>query len=357
MCAFAKRHIDPTLTYSNANFTYLSWFSLFHSSYPFYWTHIRDTWKEGSIPLQLFKKLGYKIRVFSSADLNYFQMDRVIFGNDRQLVDSIYEYFPLNLEPCERDRIATQDLIGSDRESEGNLFLIFFDSTHSEYSSPDFMRPFQPAAPSLDYLGITRSEKDLELLKNRYRNAIHWVDYLLGTFFDHLKACSQYDDSVVLITGDHGEEFFEEGSLFHGTHLNEWQTRVPLFYKLSSASPSSHIALSTHLDIFPSLLHILTGRHDFAPFFDGQSIFSADRCPFAFTMQHNGVDIPYEFRLTNGNVQLLGRFLNPPHIYTVPAIELISLKTCSGEPVEERMTLDDWSAAFDLLLKKEEVPR
>ena len=344
MTNFAKQNIEPPLTYANANFTYLSWFSLFHSCYPFYWTYVRDHWKEGSIPLNILKKMGYQIRIFSSADLNYFTMDRIIFGKDRQLIDEIREYFPLHIEPWERDSLAIKELIEeTKRHPNGTLFTIFLDSTHSEYSSPEEQRPFQPAATSLDYLGITRSERDLQLLKNRYKNSVHWVDHLLGKTLEHLKEIGQYDDAIIVVTGDHGEEFFEEGSLFHGTHLNDWQTRVPLLYKFPGVHNSS-ASLSTHLDLFPSILHYLTGREDFSELFDGQSIFMPNRGQFAFTMQHNGVDIPYEFRITDGEMQLIGRFLNPPSIYSIPGVELFSLKACNDELL---------NIAFEALLKKE----
>lgn len=355
MTQFGEENIDPKLTFSNANFTYLSWFSLFHSSYPYGWTAVRDGWKEGSVPLQMMKKLGYNIRIYSSADLNYFGMDRNIFGANRQLIGTIHEYNSLRLEPWERDLLAINDLIKDVAESskEGNLFITFLDSTHSEYSSPEKgFRPFQPVVSSIDYLGIATSSKDLELLKNCYRNSIFWVDHLVGRVFSSLKELSLYKESVIVLTGDHGEEFFEMGALFHGTHLNDWQTRVPLFYKFPK-DVKNFSSVSTHIDVFPSILHYLTGRSDFRSYFDGQSIFSSDQKGFVFSMQHNGVDIPYEFRIFDGNAELVGRFLNPPNIYSVPAIELLSFRSLDGnEQIEEGMLQERFKSAFDPLIQK-----
>ncbi len=63
---------------------------------------MRDQWKHGSVPLQILKDLGYKIRIYSSADLRYFNMDELLFGQDRQLIDQIEEYAQNRLiEPCE----------------------------------------------------------------------------------------------------------------------------------------------------------------------------------------------------------------------------------------------------------------
>jgi hypothetical protein len=205
---------------------------------------------------------------------------------------------------------------------------------------------------SIDYLGIATSSKDLELLKNCYRNSIFWVDHLVGRVFSSLKELSLYKESVIVLTGDHGEEFFEMGALFHGTHLNDWQTRVPLFYKFPKGF-KNFSSVSTHIDVFPSILHYLTGQSDFRSYFDGQSIFSSDQKGFVFSMQHNGVDIPYEFRLFDGNAELVGRFLNPPNIYSVPAIELLSFRSLDGnEQIEEGMLQERFKSAFDPLIQK-----
>lgn len=355
---FQSEHLSPKIGFSNANTTHLSWFSIFHSIFPYQWTSIRDQWEKGSAPLQLLKKLGYRLRVYSSADLSYFNMDRIIFGRNLELADSIRDFSHLrNSEPCERDIFAmkamSRDLT---KEPEGTLFVVFLDSTHSEYSSPKELQPFQPAAASIDYLAITRSEDDLELLKNRYRNAIHWVDHLIGHFFKELKDKDLYDEALIALTGDHGEEFFEEGALFHGTHLNDWQTRVPLMYKFPGPLPGQLPTLSTHLDLFPSILHVLTKRDSWGQFFDGQSLFAKKRWSYALSVQHNGPDVPYEFSLSDGFSRLQARFLNPPFIHTVPSVELIALDTPEGRKTfpMNKSAFKHYEKAFWALLPSKE---
>jgi membrane-anchored protein YejM (alkaline phosphatase superfamily) len=190
MSGFAEQHIAPKQAFSSANSTHTSWFAIFHSCYPYHWTEVRDSWKQGSIPLQILKKMGYRIRVYSGADVAYFNMDKIVLGENRQLADSVKDYAHLrNIEPSERDRLAIEALTeDANKEQEGTVFITFLDSTHSEYSTPDdFPHPFQPAAASVDYLAISTSSQDLEQLKNRYRNSIHWVDHLVGGFFQKLK--------------------------------------------------------------------------------------------------------------------------------------------------------------------------
>lgn len=328
LSAFAKENIHFVSSYANANWTALSWFAIFQSHFPYDWAIVRDTWKEGSIPLQLLKQLGYKIRVYSSADLHYFDMDRVILGEKRQLADQVEEYSSNRaLDPCDRDALCINtfkaDLKAQDRR-EGNLFLFFFDGTHSEYSFPkDFPLKFEPIVKQIDYLTLTL--KEIEPVKNRYRNAIAYCDSLMDQFFTILQAEGLYEESVVVITGDHGEEFYEEGSLFHGTHLNRYQTEVPIFCKFPGKAALFKEA--THVDLFPSILHHLTGTADFGKLFDGRSIFSENRFPYRVAVLHNGMDTPMEFSIENTRNRLQVRFLSPRDIYNQTELEVISLQT------------------------------
>ncbi len=312
LTAFGKENIEFARSFANASTTHLSWFSIFHSDIPLYWTSMRDTWKGGSLPLQFLKKLGYKIRVYSSSDLKYFNMDKLLFGSSRELADSIEEYTnDRSMQPCERDALALSHLY-RDLEEKGNIYVIFFDSTHSEYSFPkDFPLKYEPIAKEIDYLTIGPKSPEIELIKNRYRNAVHYVDHLLGQFFTTLKTKGLYGDAIIAITGDHGEEFFEEGALFHGTHLNQYQTSVPIFFKFPSKDWTPQTDEATHMDLFPSILHYLTKQSDFTALFDGRSIFGLDRHPFRFTVLQNGPDAPMEFSIEKSDLKLKARFVDP----------------------------------------------
>ena len=80
---FSKENIKFHQGISNSNATQTSWFSLFYSQLPFYWSKYRPSqWSRGSIALQALKRLGYSIHVVSSARLNYYQMDEMIFGKN-----------------------------------------------------------------------------------------------------------------------------------------------------------------------------------------------------------------------------------------------------------------------------------
>lgn len=309
LSAFGKQHLEFPKSYANASSTYLSWFAILHSNLPFYWSEMRDAWEGGSVPLRMLKNMGYHISVLSSADLRYFKMDKLLFGMKKELVDLVEE-FPLSLKAWERDALCFSSLQGKIK-SEGQVYIVFLDSPHSEYSFPDdYPTPFLPIASEIDYFTIGPKSPDLELIKNRYRNSIHYVDHCLGQFFDFLKEKGLYQNSIIAITGDHGEEFFEDGALFHGVHLNEYSTAVPLMLKFPFPKYKVQTHVATHMDIMPSILHYLTENCDFTALFDGRSIFSKDQLPFRISVKQNGPDIPIEFLLENEDLTLKARFVD-----------------------------------------------
>lgn len=321
---FAKENIDFPKSFANANQTPHSWLAIFHSIFPFHWTEFRQKWREGSAFLQILKNGGYKIRAYSASDLRYFGMDEMIFGPNRKLADSIDEYaLDRTIEPWQRDA-KLFDAFERDLQigETGNVFLFFIDSTHSEYSFPEeFASTFTPIVKQIDY--VTLDPKNLESVKNRYRNAICYVDSLMHRFFEHLKGKNLFESAIIAITGDHGEEFFEEGALFHGTHLNHVQTSVPLLFKCQNNAMPVYTDVASHIDIVPSLLHSLCGQnHD--RYFDGQSIFSKNRQSGRIAVLAKGAKPPSEFVVEKGNVLIRARFLNPDDLYKQNEIEVLS---------------------------------
>jgi glucan phosphoethanolaminetransferase (alkaline phosphatase superfamily) len=311
LASFQKEYFSLPLSLANANGTHISWFSIFHSNFPHHWSQVKNSWKKGSVPLQILKKLGYKINVFSSAELSYFQMDETLFGKNKALVDE-FQDFKSESSASGRDKMALSELnkaLEKEDGKEGNLFVIFLDSTHSEYSwSEDFKPKFTPYVDKIDYLGMASSKKDLELVKNRYKNSVSYIDHLFGSFLQTLKDKNLFDESVIALTGDHGEEFFEKGALFHGSHLNDLQTEVPILFKFGMEKNSSMKASNvSQMDIFPSILQHITKESSFASLFDGESIFEAKKHPYILTVQQNGGQKPVEFSLNDGSHKLLAK--------------------------------------------------
>jgi len=91
-------------------------------------------------------------------------------------------------------------------------------------------------------------------LQQTYWNAVHYSDQQLGELVASLKRDGVWDSSVVVITGDHGEDLFEEGFLGHGHNINIRQYGTFLVTNRLGVSANGPIGLSDYRAIILSLL-------------------------------------------------------------------------------------------------------
>ncbi len=337
--AFKNQFVSFDLGLSNANATHISWFSLFYSQFPLYWGQVTpENWKGGSLPLQLFKKMGYQINVYSSSRLSYYQMDRLIFGEDNHLVDIMVNFDDEQKAPHERDQYVVEQMIHQmkdSQESGGRVFIVFLDSTHLDYSWPEKTHSaFQPYEKKINYLKAAFTNAGLEKIKNRYKNALSFVDSLFGNFLQALASSPGGDEAVVVFTGDHGEEFYEQGHLFHASSLSHPQTHVPLYYKFGKMDPSveqRERQMSCHMDIFPTLFHYVSKRDLGQGWCEGQSIFNQQRWPYTIIARFNASRSPCEFCIHNGIYKLTASFSDERNIFNSRGLRILSMKNLKDD--------------------------
>lgn len=322
---FRDENIRGEISLSNGNGTHLSWFSIFHSQFSFLWNKTKKAgWKSGSPALALLKNHGYKIRVYSAAQLGYYGMGELIFGEKNHLADSFQIFEHSAPKPaCYADRDAIEAMRKDLREdpslARGNVFVIFLDSTHFDYSWPrDTTSKFRPFGSEITYFQAYQSQKNISLIKNRYRNAIHYVDSLFGQFLSFVPS-----DALIAFMGDHGEEFFDQGHLFHNSHLSKSQTSVPIFMKIRGQKKV--VPMVSQMDVMPTLLDGIAGAK--IPFLQGESVLRERVWPFVAIARFNAGRCPYEWCLHNGTTKLIMQFDNHNNITESTKIHLLSLKT------------------------------
>ena len=304
---------------AGGNGTQISWYSIFHANSPLTWSsYAKQSPTKGSLPLRLLKEMGYEIHCHTAANLRYYKMDELIFGKEANLIDELHS-FPHKVEnpAWMSDHLAMQSL-DHHLTHEGRVHIIFLDSTHFYYSwDPDFEVPYKSYA----------AEKDLSalpLLRNRYRNSVAYVDHLIGNFFETLKARGLYDDAVIAVTGDHGEEFYEEGNLFHASNLSPMQCEVPLFFKLGKQHLPEQEIIS-HLDIMPTLIDYVTGEKH--KFWDGYSLFDLSRPKRAVTARYNAGRNPAEFAFYTPEGRVVMRLDNHRNIFKASKLHFLTEMT------------------------------
>ncbi|MCA9545951.1 MAG: sulfatase [Myxococcales bacterium] len=100
-----------------------------------------------------------------------------------------------------------------------------------------------------------RHRKRIEAL---YENEIAFNDKHFGRLVDHLKAKGIWDETLVIITADHGDEFWEHGSCGHGHNLHQELVNVPLMIRYPGVIPAGKVAVGADgVDLLPTLMALL----------------------------------------------------------------------------------------------------
>ena len=78
---------------------------------------------------------------------------------------------------------------------------------------------------------ITESERHRKDLLAHYDGEIAYLDYYMGKLFEKLKELGIYDNTMIIITSDHGEFFGEHDYWYHSHELYEEVIKIPLIIK------------------------------------------------------------------------------------------------------------------------------
>ena len=292
LAALAPQALSGRVQAAGGNCTFISWVSLLHGVNPVYWTvRLRQPRHEGAAPVAALKRAGYRTHAYSSYELNYFGSDRALFGSDLALADEIAGQQALS-EGLDRPNVAELDVRVFEQLRESarrqgatgrNLYFAFLGALHHNYEWPrDFVPPFQPFMPDADVVLRGMRPSQAPLLRARYDNAARFTDELFARFFAFLDDSGLRANSIVVIAGDHGEEFMEEGRLVHSSSLNRYQVETPVMVFLPPAmrasvpGPPGGRALASHADVFPTVMRALGLDDDIAGLMTGTPLMDED---------------------------------------------------------------------------------
>jgi len=252
-------------TWAASNATHLSWFSFFNGQFPNHWREAAERVRRGEdLPpsplIEYLERADYRLEARAVCDLGYNGMASTNFGANPEL-DVLKEAPPGNpfaeLTIPEREMVnfaEVKNAVTSVPEG-GSFHFIALDSPHFAYLwHPDFIPPHNYYDPEARFHAFPSAD-DILRVKNRYLNSIAFVDAQIADFVEHLKKLGRYEESIIIVTSDHGEEFHEHGSWFHCTSLEVVQTAVPLLIKWPRGIDAPRHASASHLDVLPSLLH------------------------------------------------------------------------------------------------------
>ena len=250
---FAKENIRFMNHNANANQTRYGIFSLFYALAGSYWDIMLHT-KTPPVFIDLLQKENYNLGIYASASLNSPEFSRTIFSK----VDNLrIETKTKDGKASSRDLSITNEFISFlDDQSKDKPFFafLFYDSPHAyDFNESIYPAKYKPYGTK-NYISVTNSDK--ERIFNQYKNAVGYTDLLVGRVLDELKAKGFYENSIIIITGDHGEEFndLNQGYWGHFGNYSKYQVNVPLLVKFPNRDEKEVSYITSHVDIVPTII-------------------------------------------------------------------------------------------------------
>jgi len=132
------------------------------------------------------------------------------------------------------------------RHERSFLFLHLFDP-HAPYEAPE---PFGSAVREI-YRGAPEYVRE-------YLAEVAFADHCIGLLLAKLRELGLYDESLIVVTADHGESQGEHGENTHGYFIYNSTTRVPLLLKVPGRSTAQRVAAPVGVvDIAPTIASLV----------------------------------------------------------------------------------------------------
>ena len=251
--------------FSGGNSSRMGAFSLFYGLPPGYFASFEALQKPPVLMDQLMAD-GYQFGLFSSSNMyRPVTLDRTAFANVPNLR---IETKPVDAPAWQRDRIMTDEWFSwLDKRSVDQPFFgfLFYDAVNDMTYPPEYdgQVAVNPADP------LPQEFAD-------YKTSVSFVDDLLGKVLSDLEDRGLADNTVVMISSDHGEEFNENGDGIqgHGSGYSRQQLVVPMLLAWPGREPRHYSHRTSHYDVTPTLMRRLLGcSNDFADYASGQDLF------------------------------------------------------------------------------------
>jgi arylsulfatase A-like enzyme len=167
------------------------------------------------------------------------------------------------------------------------LFINYMDA-HNPYIPPP---PFDELYPgknesftSTDYYKLYDSvmalerkptSKEYNHLISQYDGGIAYIDFNIGKLIERLKELGLYDNSLIIITSDHGEVFGERDLFNHAVSVYQDQIYIPLIIKYPHVNEGSIVNNTVSVvDLMPTIVDVL--GHKVPGDIQGQSLFQPE---------------------------------------------------------------------------------
>lgn len=271
---FSERALRMERHYSGGNLTQMGVFSMFYGLYGNYWFPMYAA-RRTPVLMDVMQQQNYQFSLHTSQRFTFPAFDKTIFAGMN----------PADMHPLsggapawQRDVKNIDDLLAYiDKRDPARPFMtyMFFESTHAPYDFPPEAAIAKPYLEDFNYL-TTDVAGHIGEIKNRYINAAHHVDGQVGRVIEHLQRKQLLDDTIVIVLGDHGEEFMERSRWGHSAEFNRFQTGTPAVLWVPGQAPRVERGITSHLDIPATLLALLGVRNPPRDYSMGHNLLAPD---------------------------------------------------------------------------------
>ncbi|KTD36309.1 sulfatase [Legionella nautarum] len=282
---FASENLNFHNHFSGGNATQPGVFSLFYSMPASYWTAIFEQKKSPEFINQL-QKQNYQFGIYASASLTIPDFASTIFRN-------------LSLPPppsgwaYQRDEAVTKRFLAflNNRKTDKPVFsFVFYDAAHEYCGKRNFKGPFQPETQVCKRYFLNNGYNGVPLV-NRYLNAVNFVDQQVAQVLDGIKKSNLWDNSIIIISADHGEEFNDNhnGYWGHASNFSKYQIEVPFIVHWPGKSKQQFDYVTSHYDVVPTLMSDALGcKTAYSDYSYGSNLFDAkNRYPLIVSGNYN----------------------------------------------------------------------
>ena len=243
---------------SGGNGTRFGVFAMLYGLHGSYWFPVLEA-RRSPVLLDTLQDLGYEMQVYSSASMNFPEFRDTAWVHFQEQVHDHYQQEFSH----QRDERVAEDVAAffADRAGRSHrdpfFCFVLIDSPHQPYYNDG--GPFAPTIDQLDYIELaTQNDPALvERVFNTYKNSVLHADGTASRVLSALRESGLEDETLVILTGDHGEEFQECGYWGHTSNFSPEQLEVPFLMKGPGVTVGKETRPTSHLDVPGTLLEML----------------------------------------------------------------------------------------------------
>lgn len=280
---FAKSAANFTRNYSTGNGTRMGVFGMFMGIPGNYWFPFLES-RRGAAIIDVLQQQQYQMSLYTSAKFTYPEFDKTIFAHvpSEMLHDENKAATGWENDRNNVDRMLS--FIDQRDPSKPFFTFMFFESPHARYYFPPESVIAEPYRDDINYATIDKKtfREDIKPIKNRYINSVHHLDMQFGRIFDYLKTHQLLDNTIVIMIGDHGEEFMEHGFWGHNSTFVDEQVLTPLVIYAPGMQPLVSNDMTSHMDVIPTIMPLLGVTNPASDYTTGYNLLKGEKRDYTY---------------------------------------------------------------------------